>query len=60
GRLTVKPGLTCFWQISGRSDISFSQWMQLDLKYVEEQSFWTDVKIIFKTVWVVLCGKGAY
>ncbi|MEG2930240.1 MAG: sugar transferase [Ruthenibacterium sp.] len=60
GRLTVKPGLTCFWQISGRSDISFAQWMQLDLKYVEEQSFWTDVKIIFQTVWVVLCGKGAY
>lgn len=60
GRLTVKPGLTCFWQIGGRSDISFSEWMKLDLKYVEEQGFWTDVKILFKTVWVVLSGKGAY
>lgn len=60
GRLTVKPGLTCFWQISGRSDIRFSEWMQLDLRYVEEQGLWTDIKILWKTVGVVLKGKGAY
>ncbi len=60
GRLTVKPGLTCYWQISGRSDISFSQWMSLDLQYVEEQGFLTDIKIILKTVIVVFTGKGAY
>lgn len=60
GRLAVKPGLTCYWQVSGRSDVSFDDWMKLDLKYVEEQGFWTDVKILFKTVGVVLTGKGAY
>ncbi|WP_418668201.1 sugar transferase [Allofournierella sp.] len=60
GRLAVKPGLTCYWQISGRSDVSFEDWMKLDLKYVEEQSFWTDLKILWKTVSVVLHGTGAY
>ena len=60
GRLAVKPGLTCYWQISGRSDVSFEEWMKLDLKYVEEQSFWTDMEILWKTVGVVLNGKGAY
>jgi exopolysaccharide biosynthesis polyprenyl glycosylphosphotransferase len=60
GRLTVKPGLTCYWQISGRSELSFSEWMKLDLKYVEEQGFWTDCKIILRTVRIVFSGKGAY
>ena len=60
GRLAVKPGLTCYWQISGRSDVSFDEWMRLDLKYVEEQGFFTDLKILFKTVVVVLRGNGAY
>ena len=60
GRLAVKPGLTCYWQVSGRSDVSFDEWMKLDLQYVEEQGFWTDVKVIFKTVGVVVLGKGAY
>ncbi len=60
GRLAVRPGLTCFWQISGRSDVGFDEWMKLDLKYVEEQGFWTDLEILFKTVGVVLKGKGAY
>ena len=60
GRLAVKPGLTCYWQISGRSDVSFEEWMRLDLKYVEEQGFFTDLKILFKTVAVVLRGDGAY
>lgn len=60
GRLAVKPGLTCFWQISGRSDVSFDEWMKLDLKYVEEQSILTDLEILVKTVAVVITGKGAY
>lgn len=60
GRLAVKPGLTCYWQISGRSDVSFDDWMKLDLKYVEEQGLWTDLKILWKTVGVVLHGTGAY
>lgn len=60
GRLAVKPGLTCYWQVSGRSNLSFDEWMRLDLKYVEEQGFFTDIKILFKTVGVVLRGNGAY
>lgn len=60
GRLAVKPGLTCFWQISGRSNVGFDEWMKLDLKYVEEQGLLTDLKILFKTVGVVLRGDGAY
>lgn len=60
GRLAVKPGLTCYWQVNGRSDVSFDDWMRLDLKYVEEQGLLTDLKILFKTVGVVLRGSGAY
>lgn len=60
GRLAVKPGLTCYWQISGRSNLSFEEWMKLDLKYVEEQGLSTDLKIILKTVGVVFRGDGAY
>ena len=60
GRLAVKPGLTCYWQISGRSDVSFDEWMKLDLKYVEEQGVLTDIKILCKTIGVVLKGTGAY
>lgn len=60
GRLAVKPGLTCYWQVSGRSNLGFGEWMKLDLKYVEEQGFLTDVKILLKTVGVVLRGDGAY
>lgn len=59
-RHLVKPGLTCYWQISGRNDISFEEWIDLDLKYIHEMSLWTDIKIIFKTFKVVLLGKGAY
>ncbi|HEX3039556.1 MAG TPA: exopolysaccharide biosynthesis polyprenyl glycosylphosphotransferase [Caproiciproducens sp.] len=59
-RLLVKPGLTCYWQISGRSNLSFADWVQLDLKYISERSLRTDFKIIFKTVPAVLFGRGAY
>lgn len=59
-RLLVAPGITCFWQIGGRSEIDFSGQVQLDLRYIESQSFWLDVIILFKTVPAVLFSKGAY
>lgn len=59
-RLLVAPGLTCFWQIGGRSEIDFSGQVQLDVDYIESQSFWLDTKILLKTVPAVLNGKGAY
>jgi len=59
-RLLVKPGLTCYWQIAGRSDISFDEWIEMDLAYIREASLMTDIKILFRTVKVVLTGKGAY
>jgi exopolysaccharide biosynthesis polyprenyl glycosylphosphotransferase len=58
-RFSVKPGITCLWQINGRSSISFDQWMLLDLKYLDEWSLWLDVKILAKTVPAVLRGAGA-
>ena len=52
-RLEVKPGLTCYWQVSGRNNIDFEDWMKLDIKYVEEKNLWIDIKLIFKTVGVL-------
>lgn len=60
GRLSVKPGLTCLWQISGRSDIDFERWVELDLQYVERMSFWEDLRILLMTVPAVITGRGAY
>ena len=58
-KLSVKPGITCLWQVSGRNEINdFDDWMRLDMKYIDEWSLWLDVKILFKTVWVVLRGTG--
>lgn len=59
-RELVKPGITCYWQISGRNDISFEQWIELDFKYIREQNFWTDLKILLKTVPAVLSTRGGY
>lgn len=59
-RLLVKPGLTCYWQVMGRSDISFEDWMKLDAKYIKEMSLWLDIKLILKTIPAVLKGDGAY
>jgi exopolysaccharide biosynthesis polyprenyl glycosylphosphotransferase len=58
-RFSVKPGLTCSWQIEGRSDIGFSRWMEMDMEYIEKWSLWLDLKIILKTISVVMTGKGA-
>lgn len=58
-RLEVKPGLTCYWQVSGRNNIDFYEWMKLDLKYVNDMGFWLDIKLIFKTVTVLFGDKNA-
>lgn len=58
-RFSVKPGITCLWQINGRSEISFDQWMLLDLKYLDEWSLWLDLKILARTVPAVVRGSGA-
>lgn len=59
-RLNATPGLTCIWQVSGRGDIAFPEQVELDVQYIESQSFWTDLRILFLTVPAVLTGKGAY
>jgi lipopolysaccharide/colanic/teichoic acid biosynthesis glycosyltransferase len=58
-RLAAVPGITCFWQIGGRSEIDFSRQVQMDVEYIESQSFWLDLKILLKTVPAVLSGRGA-
>ena len=59
-RLLAKPGLTCFWQVGGRSEIDFNGQVQLDVAYIKSQSLWLDIKLLFKTVPAVVLGKGAY
>ena len=58
-RLAVKSGITCLWQVGGRSQIDFSGQVRLDVLYIESQSFWMDVKILLRTIPAVLTGKGA-
>src|SRR5262249_1206676 len=58
-RLSMSPGLTCLWQVSGRNDVDFDRWMELDLKYIDTWSPMLDLKILLKTVPAVLSGKGA-
>jgi len=59
-RLEVTPGITCFWQIAGRSHIGFQEWMRLDLEYIRKRSLITDFKIMLKTIPAVIARKGAY
>ncbi len=59
-RLHVKPGLTCFWQIQGRSEIPFKDQVRLDMQYIHSQNIVTDVWILLKTIPAVLMGRGAY
>ena len=59
-RFSVKPGLTCLWQIRGRSNISFENWMKLDLEYIDNWSFWLDLQILAQTLPVIIRGQGAY
>ncbi len=59
-RLEAIPGLTCLWQVSGRSDINFEGQVRLDVQYLESQTFWGDIVLLLKTIPAVLLGKGAY
>lgn len=59
-RLHVKPGITCLWQIKGRSEIPFQQQVQLDMQYIRSQNVWQDLLILLKTIPAVIGGKGAY
>ncbi|HQL87328.1 MAG TPA: sugar transferase, partial [Lentisphaeria bacterium] len=59
-RLHVLPGITCIWQVSGRSDIPFKEQVQLDKEYIMSQGFWQDFKILLKTIPAVFTGRGAY
>ena len=58
-RFSIRPGITCLWQVNGRSSVSFQEWMELDLHYIDHWSFWLDVKVIAKTIPAVLKGAGA-
>ena len=59
-RLSVKPGLTCLWQVKGRNEVkNFKDWVRLDLEYIDNWSLWLDVKILFQTIPVVVMGTGA-
>ncbi len=59
-RFSVRPGISCLWQISGRSEIGFNEWMELDMKYIDQWSLWLDMKILAKTIPAVVRGAGAY
>ena len=59
-RLYVTPGLTCYWQVQpNRNELTFDEWMELDLKYIHDRNFWLDWKLIFQTIWAVLRMYGA-
>lgn len=58
-KLKAKPGLTCYWQVMGRSSIGFEEWMELDIKYIRERSIWLDLKLIFRTFFVLFGDKNA-
>ncbi len=59
-RLTVKPGLTCIWQVSGRSDVGFDDWVRMDIEYIENRSLLLDIKLLLLTIPAVFGGRGAY
>jgi exopolysaccharide biosynthesis polyprenyl glycosylphosphotransferase len=58
-RLSMKPGITCIWQVSGRNKIDFERWMEMDLQYIDNFSLWLDFTLLVRTVFVVLTGYGA-
>ncbi|RHW39530.1 sugar transferase [Lysinibacillus yapensis] len=59
-RLMVQPGLTCYWQVNGRSNIRFEEWVELDIEYIRNRNLWVDLKLILKTIFVLWGSKGAY
>ena len=58
-KLLVKPGLTCYWQVAGRNEIGFEEWMELDIKYLKERTLWIDIKLIIRTFFVLFGDKNA-
>lgn len=58
-RLAVKPGLTCIWQVSGRNNIGFDEWVEMDIEYIKTRNLWLDIKLIFKTVGVLVGDDNA-
>ncbi len=59
-KLCIRPGITCLWQVSGRNEINdFDDWVRLDLEYIDNWSLWLDLKILFRTAWVVVAGTGS-
>ena len=59
-RLRMRPGLTCTWVLEGHSHVDFNRWIQLDLTYINNWSLWLDCKIFFRTIPIVVSGRGAY
>jgi len=58
-RLSMKPGITCLWQVTpNRNKVTFDEWMRMDLEYIDNWSLWLDFKIFWKTIWVMLTGSG--
>lgn len=57
-RLSMKPGITCIWQVSGRNEVAFEEWMQMDLKYIDNWSLWLDLKLLFLTARAVFASTG--
>jgi lipopolysaccharide/colanic/teichoic acid biosynthesis glycosyltransferase len=59
-KLSVRPGITCLWQIRGRNKISdFDDWVRMDLEYIDNWSLWLDFRILVRTIWVVIAGTGS-
>ena len=58
-KLSMKPGLTCLWQVNGRNNVNFEKWMKMDLEYIDNWSLWLDAKILLKTIPAVILGTGA-
>jgi lipopolysaccharide/colanic/teichoic acid biosynthesis glycosyltransferase len=58
-RVSVRPGITCLWQVGGRSSVPFERWMELDMLYIDTWSLWLDFKVLVRTLPAVLSGKGA-
>jgi lipopolysaccharide/colanic/teichoic acid biosynthesis glycosyltransferase len=59
-RLSVIPGLTCIWQVSGRSEVPFPEQVEMDLEYIRQHSLWTDIKMLLATLPAIIKGRGAY
>ena len=59
-KLSIKPGITCLWQVRGRNQINnFGDWVRMDLEYIDNASFWLDLKILVWTAWAVVAGTGS-